>query len=135
MALLKEVTFENGVKIKYHKIKKIFLEETTTKVSVVCYTDTPFREIEKTNEKNKKEYDLLLSNILEENKKEGNAKDIEQIKEWSEKANILVSKFNDTLDLSVISVDFDFENLTDLSLSSIYKLLKEEELFSNAEDI
>lgn len=135
MALQKEIIFENGVKINYHKIDKVSFDGKKTIVKVLCYVDDSYRIKEKANFDNMTKYETLLNNILEENKKEQSKRNIKQVKEWSEEANKLVGTFKDEFNLSVVNVDFEFDNLTDLSFSNLYKLLKEDEMFKDSKDL
>ena len=135
MGLLKEITFNNGVNIKYHKIDKITMDKGQTKVSVACYTDETFRNKEKQNNINKLKYEQLINNIFQENQKEEIERNTESIILWSDEANTLINTFEEDLNLVVVTFDFVFENLLDLSLTNLYSLIKEDPLFANAQDL
>lgn len=137
MALKKEIIFDNGVKINYHRIGDISMDNKNKvlKVSVVSYTDETYRQKEIENETNKNKYEKLLNLIFEENKKTVEERDTEQVVKWTNEANELVGKFREDINLSVGSTELEFQNVDDLSMSNIYNLIKQMELFKDAEDI
>ena len=137
MALEKEIIFDNGVNIKYYKISEMELDNTMKKVKVVvsCYTNEDYRLKEKENLTNQNRYEELFNLILEENKKEPQFINTEQVEIWSEEANSLVGKFVENLSLVVLKTPLEFENVVDLSLSNIYNLIKQNELFKDSENV
>ncbi len=137
MALKKEIIFDNGVNIKYHKISDMQLDNTMKKVKVTvsCYTNEDYRLKEKENLTNQNRYEELFNLILEENKKEPQFINTEQVEIWSEEANSLVGKFVENLSLLVLKIPLEFENVVDLSLSNIYNLIKQNELFKDSENV
>ena len=137
MALKKEITFKNGVFIKYHYISDINIDgkNKIVKLKVDSYTDETYRQKEKDSKSNKDNYELMLRNILNENQKEEKDRDIKQVKKWSKEANSLVGKFVDNLDLKVVSTNIELKNVIDYNSNNLYSLLKQEELFKGAEDI
>lgn len=135
MALNKEMTTSNGIKLKYHKISNVEYKDDKVNVKVKTYSDKSYREKEKENTQKEKEYNNYLKQIQEENQKEESERDIDQIKDWSAKANKLATSFEIELKLDVLEFDFAFEGITDLNISNIYNLLKEKEMFKDSKDI
>lgn len=137
MALQKEIIFTNGVNIKYHRIDDISLDNKNkvVNITVVSYTDKTYRDKEIENTNNNDRYEELLNLIMTENTKPETDRNVEQVKIWSDEANSLISKFQEKLDLSVIKNKFQFKNVTDLSMTNLYTLLKQEELFKDAINI
>lgn len=137
MALKKEIIFENGVNIKYHKIDDVNLDnkEKKIKIKIVSYTDETYRNLEIENKNKQYRYEELMELILSENEKNEEERDVEQVKEWSDEANELVGKFKNELNLSVVSTEVEFKDIFDISLNNLYKLLKELDLFKDSEDI
>lgn len=137
MALKKEVTFNNGVKLEYHRIGDVQLNNKTkkTEVSVISYVSEEFRNQEKDNLEKLTRHEELLDLIIKENEKEETERDTEQIISWSDEANELVGTYIEDLDLSVLKMDFSFENITDISMSNLYNLIKQDDFFLGSEDI
>lgn len=137
MALKKEVTFNNGVKLEYHRIGDVQLNNKTkkTEVSVISYVSEEFRNQEKDNLEKLTRHEELLDLIIKENEKEETERDTEQIISWSDEANELAGTYIEDLDLSVLKMDFSFENITDISMSNLYNLIKQDDFFLGSEDI
>lgn len=137
MAIQKEIIFKNGVKINYHKINNVILDNNNKKIKIeiFCYTEELYRKREKENLQNKARYEEIMSYILEENQKAEADRDTKKIVEISEEANILASKNKEDLDLSVVKIAVEFENVTDLSISNLYNLIKLEEMFKESKDL
>lgn len=133
MALKKEITFPNGIVIKYHKIKKIEANNDSKKISitVVSYTNDNYRKEEKNNKQKIDRYNELMKSIMTENEKEQPNK--EQVVKWSEECNSL--DFISELDLSVVTSNYELENIEDMSFSNIYNKLKEIDIFKDSKDI
>ncbi len=136
MALKKELKFDNGVIINYHRIDDVVLDNKnkTTQIAVVSYTDESYRLKEVENKAKKDRYDELILLILKENEKSAEERNTEQIIEWSNEANSLVGKFIENINLEVVRTNYEFKDITDLSMSNLYNILKQEALFVNAED-
>ena len=137
MALKKEVTFNNGVKLEYHRIGDVQLDNKSkkTKVSVISYVDEDYRNEEKENLEKSTRHEELMNLILAENEKEQEERDTEQVVTWSEEANALVGTYTEHLDLSVLKIDLSFEDITDISMSNLYNLIKQDDFFLGSEDI
>ena len=73
--------------------------------------------------------------ILAENEKEQEERDTEQVVTWSEEANALVGTYTEHLDLSVLKIDLSFEDITDISMSNLYNLIKQDDFFLESEDV
>lgn len=133
MALKKEITFPNGIVIKYHKIKKIEANNDSKKISitVASYTNDNYRKEEKNNKQKIDRYDELMKSIIAENEKE--KPDKEQVVNWSEECNSL--DFISELDLSVVTSNYELENIEDMSFTNIYNKLKEIDIFKDSKDI
>ena len=56
-------------------------------------------------------------------------------KKLSNEANELFDKFEEDLDLSIVTSTYSFENVTDFNMSNLYKLLSEKEEFKNSKKI
>lgn len=136
MALKKDLVFDNGVKINYHMIDDIQVDNKnkTVKLKVVSYTDETYRIKEVENETNKNRYNDLLTLITTENEKEESDRDVPQVIIWSDEANKLVPTFREDLQLKVITSDIELKEVYDFNLSNLYTLLKQESLFIGAED-
>jgi hypothetical protein len=137
MALKKEIIFDNGVNVNYHRVDEINVDNKNKKlkVSVISYTDNTYRQKEINNLTNKDRYDELLNLIMQENQKSEDIRDIDQIKQWSDEANNLISEFREDINLSVLKRDFEFNEVNDFSMSNVYTLLKGIDIFKDAEDI
>lgn len=137
MALNKEIVFKNGVTIKYHKINNVILDNKnkSVKIEVVCYSDETFRNKEKENFNNNKRYEEIMSLIMKENEKPEEERDVANVVLLSEEANNLIKVMDENLDLSVVKIDLEFNDVTDLSMSNLYNLIKENELFVDSESI
>lgn len=137
MALKKELIFDNGVKIEYHMINDVKVDNTNkvVKLKVASYTNKTYRDQEITNKTNKDRYNQLLNLIFQENEKTEEERNIEQIIEWSEESNNIANSFKDDLDLKVTITDIELKNVTDYNMSNLYDLVKQEELFIDSEDI
>lgn len=135
MALKKEIVFNNGVKIQYHKINNIKFNDGVIYLEISCYTDETYRIKEKENKNNQEKYNELMNLILLENKKEEDNRNTDQIILWSNHANELALLFNDNLDLKVITLSKELNGVTDFNMSNLYLLLKEDELFVDSEDL
>lgn len=137
MALKKEVTFDNGVKISYHRVDEISVDNKNKKlkVSVSSYTNDKYRQKELDDIKNKNKYNELLTLILEENKKIEEDRNVEQVITWSNEANELAFKVKEDTDLSVVKTNFEFDEVEDFSMTNVYNLLKQNDTYIDAEDI
>lgn len=137
MALNKEIIFKNGVVIKYHKINDVNWDNKnkSVKIEVVCYSDETYRQKEKENFINNKRYEEIMGLIMKENEKPETDRDVNNIILLSEEANNLVVIMNENLDLSVLKIDLEFENVTDLSMDNLYSLIKETEMFKDSIDL
>lgn len=136
MGLKKEITFENGVNIEYHYINDIQVDNKnkTCKLKIDSYTDETYRQKEKDNRANQEKHEELVQLIFAENNKSEQERDVEQVVLWSEEANNLIGSFKEDLVLKVVTKDIELKDVTDYNLSNLYEMLKQEELFTNAED-
>lgn len=137
MALYKKIKFTNGVNISYHYISDIQTngKDKIVKLKIDSYTDETYRQKEKENKLNKDRYEELLELIFKENEKKEDARNVDQVKLWSEEANSLVNQFVNDLDLKVISTNIELKDVTDLNINNLYNLLKEIDIYQNAKDI
>ena len=137
MALEKDLTFDNGVSIKYHRIGSITMDnkDKVLKVSIVSYTDDTYRIKEKENKTNKDRHYELIKLILAENEKIEESRDVEQVIAWSDEANSIIKNFSENASFEVVTREYEFKDVTDLSMSNLYSLIKQEELFINSEDV
>lgn len=135
MALKKELIFENGLKIEYHYISDISVDNKNkiAKLKIDSYTDITYRDKEKLNELNKNKYEDLFQKILQENEKTEEDRDIEQVEIWSKEMND-VANFKADLVLKVVTTDIELKDVTDFNMSNLYNLLKQEELFKDAKN-
>lgn len=135
MALKKELVFANGVKIEYHMIDDVQIDNKSkiVKLKVVSYTDKTYRDSEVLNKTSQEKYEELLNLIMEENKKEEQDRNTEQVIIWSDEANTL--KFNQELDLKVVTTDIELKDVTDFNMSNLYDLLKQDGMFIDSTDI
>lgn len=136
MGLKKEITFENGVNIKYHYISDIQVDNKNkiAKLKIDSYTDETYRQKEKYNKANQEKHEELIQLIFAENNKLEKERDVEQIVEWSEEANNLIDKFKEDLALKVATTDIELKDVVNFNMDNLYELLKQEESFIDAED-
>lgn len=137
MALKKEIIFTNGVKITYHMIDDIQVDNKNkiAKIKVASYTDETFRQKEIDNITNQNLYESYINQIMAENNIPLENRNIDLITDLSAKANALVGNFQDGLDLKVVNTNFDLKDVTDYNMSNLYELLKQEQLFIGSTDV
>ena len=112
----------------------LIIKVRKTKVSAISYVDEEFRNQEKENLEKSTRHEELMNLILAENEKEQEERDTEQVVAWSEKeANALVGTYTEDLDLSVLKIDLSFEDITDISMSNLYNLIKQDDFFLGSE--
>lgn len=136
MALYKQIIFDNGVNIKYHRIEDINLDNKNklVKITVVSYTNNTYRDKETLNKNNQDRYEELLKLIFAENEKLEMDRNVVQIIEWSNESNSLIGTFKEDINLTVIKTEFEFKNITNLNMDNLYELLKKESVFEGSED-
>lgn len=142
MALKKEIINEKGIKLEYHRISNFTVDKDNNIiiVTIKSYTSNIFRDDEK---ENIKQFELVksknkmygeLNTLLAENvdgnldvevKKLSDELDAFKLPEYLEEKNNVVS-------VTIINLEYD-ENI-EYSLAKLYELLKQEDVFKNAED-